>query len=70
VSVSLININSKIKKFRTGLKQKTVVDQVSVNFYENQITGLLGRLLTEKNFIIIIIIIISLKDTMELVRLR
>lgn len=26
-----------------GFKEKTVVDNMSINFYENQITGLLGH---------------------------
>ena len=31
------------QKFKIGLKEKTVVDKMSLNFYENQITGLLGH---------------------------
>ena len=33
------------KKFTTGFgfKEKTVVDEMSLNIYENQITGLLGH---------------------------
>ena len=31
------------KEFRTGFKTKRVVNNLSVNFYENQITGLLGH---------------------------
>ena len=36
----------KIKKFNVGFfgqEEKTVVDNMSLNFYENQITGLLGH---------------------------
>nr|UOU03315.1 ATP-binding cassette subfamily A3-like 2 [Brachionus rubens] len=41
LSISIQNIS---KKFRYGIsKSKTVVDNVSLNFYENQITGLLGH---------------------------
>nr|QUF59430.1 ATP-binding cassette transporter Abca3-like2 [Brachionus angularis] len=40
-SISIQNIT---KKFRSGLsKNKTVVDNLSLNFYQNQITGLLGH---------------------------
>ncbi|CAF0703608.1 unnamed protein product [Brachionus calyciflorus] len=39
-----ISIQKMTKKFRFGLsKNKTVVDNISLNFYENQITGLLGH---------------------------
>ena len=39
-TVSIKNIT---KKFRIGFQDKTVVDNLSINFYENQITGLLGH---------------------------
>ena len=33
-----------LKKFTVGFsKEKTVVDDMSIDFYENQITGLLGH---------------------------
>jgi hypothetical protein len=34
-----VSIKNIFKKFRIGFKDKTVVNNLSVNFYENQITG-------------------------------
>lgn len=31
------------QKFRTGFEEKTVVNNLSLDFYENQITGFLGH---------------------------
>jgi hypothetical protein len=38
-----VSIQSLSKKFRIGFKDKTVVNNLSINFFENQITGLLGH---------------------------
>lgn len=39
-TVKMSNIT---KKFRSGFKKKVAVNNVSINFYENQITSLLGH---------------------------
>ncbi len=40
-TLMLIRIIS-LKDFTTGFKTKRVVNNLSLNFYENQVTGLLG----------------------------
>ncbi len=39
----MIRIKNMSKKFLIGFKEKTVVNDISINFYENQVTGLLGH---------------------------
>ena len=44
--IKLILLFLNLKKFNVGFfgqSEKTVVDSMSLNFYENQITGLLGH---------------------------
>lgn len=39
-----IKIRNLTKSFRTNFEVKKAVDNISVNFYENQITGFLGKI--------------------------